>query len=162
MRAALDQAQIALKNGWIPVGSVFVMDKNIIGYGAKSGMRHAVFDHAEHNGCYQLLWDRHGTNNLRGCEVFSTLEPCIMCMALLMKTRVSRIVYALEDPYGGGSCILSGSLPAQFQQEHPSVERGPFREESRKLLREFFSQQPRNGLRWTDRENPLIKLVMDE
>lgn len=161
MRLALEQAQIALSNDWIPVGAVFVKDGRVITHGRKNGITHTLFDHAEHNGCYQALWSREGPRNLEGFTVYSTLEPCLMCLSMLMTTRVSRIVYGLQDPYGGGTSILDHPelLPVRFRDQRPLLRGGELAEESRQLLRKFFEAHTDAG-HWADRENPLVKLAL--
>jgi tRNA(adenine34) deaminase len=145
------------------VGAVFVKGGRVIAHGAKTGLVHSLFDHAEHNACYQALWSREGPRNLEGFTVYSTLEPCLMCLSMLMTTRVSRIVYACEDPYGGGCRLLENPalLPMRFQKERPVAEGGLLQAESKELLRRFFSSEKRLGQKnWSDPDNPLIKLVM--
>lgn len=162
MGLALDLAKVALDNDWIPVGAVFVRDNRIIVHGRKvGGSLHALFDHAEHNACYQALWDRAGPKNLDGCTVYSTLEPCLMCMSMLLTTRVSRIVYGLEDPYGGGGFILKHywNLPPRFRTREPAFEGGVRAQESKALLRQFFERQ-RQGAHWNDADNPLVRLAL--
>lgn len=163
MRLALEQAELALQNDWLPVGAVFVKNCHVIAHGRKTGINHPHFDHAEHNGCYQALWSRNGPRNLAGFTVYTTLEPCLMCISMLMTTRVSRIVYALEDPYGGGGFLLSwrpSILPARFRKEHPSIEGGVLRDDSKDLLRKFFEKQT-GAQNWSDKNNPLVRLAME-
>lgn len=162
MRFALDQAELALKQDWIPVGAVFVRDNHVVANARKLGDKHALFDHAEHNGCYQVLYDR-ALENLDGFTVYSTMEPCLMCMSMLMTTRVSRIVYGIEDPYGGGGFILKHPelLPERFQKKRPTLEGGFMRPESLGLLHRFFSEG-RDERNWSDKDNALVKLIMNE
>lgn len=166
MRLALEQARIAFRNSLIPVGAVFVHKERVIANGAKTGLPniHTLFDHAEHNACYQALWSRDGARNLKGVTVYSTLEPCMMCLSMLMTTRVARIVFACEDPYGGGCKLLEkpACLPMRFQDERPVAEGGLLREESRMLLREFFVSQKDTGQKnWSDPNNPLVQMAME-
>ncbi|MBU6321518.1 hypothetical protein KGO04_03190, partial [Patescibacteria group bacterium] len=130
----------------------------------KEGKRHTLFDHAEHNGCYQTLWNRGGPQNLGGFTVYSTLEPCVMCMSMLMTVRVSRIVWAEDDPAGGGSFMFRhpDELPGRFKAERPALHRGVLQEESRALLRRFFEPKIGGGGHWSDPNNALVRLVMGE
>lgn len=164
MRMALVHAETALKAGWIPVGAVFIKDNRVIAHGAKMGTVHTLFDHAEHNGCYQALWSRDGPKNLAGVEVYSTMEPCVLCMAMLMITRVRRITYGIEDPYGGGAYMISSTrdMPERFRKEKPELKGAVLRGESKKLLRQFFESRRNSGGSWADASNPLVKLVFDE
>ncbi|OYV63467.1 MAG: hypothetical protein B7X03_01750 [Parcubacteria group bacterium 21-58-10] len=161
MQLALEQAGLALNNSWIPVGAVFVRNGQVVAHGRKTGINHPLFDHAEHNGCYQALWSREGPRNLDGFTVYTTLEPCIMCLSMLMTARVSRIVYALDDPYGGGGFLLKNPsmLCPRFQEERPVITGGVLQEASKDLLRQFFSKQV-GAKNWSDKNNPLVKLVM--
>jgi tRNA(adenine34) deaminase len=162
MQLALGHASLALKNNWIPVGAVIVYDGRVIAHGAKTGIAHVHFDHAEHNACYQALWSREGPRNLRGCTVYATLEPCLLCLSMLMTTRVSRIVYGLADPHGGGMFMLEHPehLPARFQNERPEIVSNVLARESAALLREFFAR-PSDSRAWSNMDNPLVKLAME-
>ena len=159
MRQALEQATIALQNNWIPVGATFVdSSSNIIAHGKKDGTKHPRFDHAEHNGCYQALWaGRTGPRDLSDVTVYSTMEPCIMCMSMLMTTRVKRIVYGMEDPHGGGGFMVRNPdvLPHRFKEKRPQLDGNCLREESRTLLRQYFGNNPSPS--WQDKENALVK-----
>lgn len=164
MQLALGQARAALAHDWIPVGAVFVLNGSIIAIGSKTGMVHPRFDHAEHNGCYRALWGPHSAKDLEGCDVFSTMEPCILCMAMLMTLRVRRILYGMEDPYGGGGFILKNReiLPPRFKDQHPVLVGGVCRDESRELLRQFFRTnlaKDESGP-WRNPDNPLVRACM--
>ncbi len=60
--------------------------------------------------------------NLKGCTLYSTVEPCPMCSFPIRETRISRVVYALSSPLMGGASRwdvlrdpeLSRSLPEAF------------------------------------------------
>jgi tRNA(adenine34) deaminase len=165
MQLALDQAKVALANQWIPVGAVFVHRGHVVAHGVKSGHTHTLWDHAEHNGCYEALWSREGPKNLKDFTVYSTLEPCLICISMLITTRVSRIVFACEDPYSSGRGLLEnpGVLPGRFKTERPICEGGILREESRALLRDYFNAQKDTGREnWSNPENPLVKMALAE
>lgn len=97
MRAALAEARIALDEGNIPVGAVVVHDGEIVSAG-----RNAVDStrndrlHAEHVAVAripQLLWDRR-----RRCTVYTTMEPCAMCLGVIVYSAIDRIVWGASDP----------------------------------------------------------------
>jgi tRNA(adenine34) deaminase len=134
-----------------------------VAHGTKSGLVHLLFDHAEHNACYEALWSREGPKNLRGFTVYSTLEPCLMCLSMLMTARVSRIVFACEDPYGGGTRLLENPavLPLRFQEGRPDIVKGVLASESKALLRKFFDEQ-KDSPNWSNPSNPLVALVSQD
>jgi len=158
MALALEEGSLALQKDMLPVGAVAVLDGRSIAFGRKTGYLHAHLDHAERNMCEQILWSK-GEKNARGITVYTNLEPCLMCLGLMLNIRVSRIVYSLEDPYGGGVCILNQhSLPMRHREDHPFITGGVLREQSIVLFRKFF-QETESGF-WKDKENPLVKLCL--
>ncbi len=97
MRAALVLATLAEQAGEVPVGALVVKDGEIIGRGYNAPIsRHdpsahaemlALRDAAQHIGNYRLL----------GCELYVTLEPCLMCAGAIMHARIARVVYGASD-----------------------------------------------------------------
>jgi len=79
-----------------------------------------------------------GNYRLTGLELFVTLEPCAMCAGAISHARIGRLVYAADDPKGGG--VVHGARVFDQPTTHwrPRVERGPLAEESAALLRGFF------------------------
>ena len=156
MEYALKHARTALENGFIPVGCVLIEKGRIVSHGIKTGQYHQRFDHAELNAINQALWSREGPRTLSGVTVYVTLEPCMVCMSMLMACRVERIVYGLPDKYAGSALFLNkaSSLPKMYQHVKPRVEGGCKSKESLKLLRTFFCDTE-NGQKW-DRKNPLV------
>jgi tRNA(adenine34) deaminase len=97
MRVALELASRAQDAGEVPVGAVVVKDGEIIGRGFNSPIsRHDPSAHAE----MMALRDaalRIGNYRLVGCELFVTLEPCLMCAGAIMHARIKRLVYGASD-----------------------------------------------------------------
>ena len=106
LRAALDEAQIALDAGDWPIGAVLVGPGGDVIARARNATRTAAsrLHHAE----LQLLLANMPL--VRAHEgrltVYSTLEPCIMCLSALVMARIGRIVWACGDPFGGGTRLL--------------------------------------------------------
>jgi tRNA(adenine34) deaminase len=79
-----------------------------------------------------------GNYRLPGCELYVTLEPCVMCSGAMMHARLARVVYGAADPKTG-AC---GSVLNLFEQErlnhHAQTTGGVLAEASASLLREFF------------------------
>lgn len=106
MNAALALALQAQAAGEVPVGAVVVKDGEIIGRGFNAPISgHDPSAHAE----MQALRDAAqnvGNYRLVGCELFVTLEPCLMCAGAIMHARIARVVYGAPD-FKTGVC---GSL----------------------------------------------------
>lgn len=162
MKVALMIAENALPKKLIPVGAVFVQGESVIGVGGKTGKEHSRLDHAERNGCTSILNKNSGVASLEGVTVYTTLEPCHMCMGILLGLRISRIVYAFPDPYGGAGHVLRDpALPSRYQSQRPDIVGDVLRSGSARLLASFFRGQ-QDGEFWSGKDNPLVQLALNE
>ncbi|MFN3791460.1 tRNA adenosine(34) deaminase TadA [Massilia sp.] len=141
MGLALEQARLAWAEGEVPVGAVVVKDGEVIatGYNQPIG-RHDPTAHAEIV-ALRAAAEKLGNYRLPGCELYVTLEPCIMCSGAMMHARLARVVYAALDPKTG-AC---GSVVNLFEEErlnhHAEVLGGVMAEEASSLLKAFFAER---------------------
>ena len=141
MQLALEQARHAWALGEVPVGAVVVRDGAVIasGYNQPIG-RHDPTAHAEIV-ALRAAADLMGNYRLPGCELYVTLEPCVMCSGAMMHARLARVVYGAPDPKTG-AC---GSVLNLFGQEqlnhHTEVTGGVMAEECAAMLRAFFAER---------------------
>jgi tRNA(adenine34) deaminase len=115
MRRAIKLALEAERAGNLPVGSVIVLDGDIVAEG-----KNAIWDphvspnrHAEIEALEALSLDL----RTRGREMtlYSTLEPCPICLCAILVHRISRVVFGASDEWGGASCVI-GRLPPAFER----------------------------------------------
>ena len=153
MRFAIEEAHAALSKGNLPSGAIVVLNDEIIG----KGYRLSKLDHAEMTALREAL----AKNKFaKAMTIYTTLEPCIMCFGAILHTSIGRAVYALEDPYGGATCLTSSVMPPRHKIKYPLITRGILREEVMILFKEFFliTKHPF----WQSRENPLVKLCLQD
>ena len=141
MRAALELAARAGELGEVPVGAVVVKDGVIIGRGFNQPIgSHDPTTHAE----VVALRDaaaRLENYRLPDCELYVTLEPCMMCVGAMLHARVKRVVFAAPDPKTG-VCGSVMDLPAEKKLNHHAVfEGGVLAQDSADLLRQFFAER---------------------
>ncbi|WP_368730706.1 tRNA adenosine(34) deaminase TadA [Herbaspirillum sp. VT-16-41] len=141
MRAALDQANNAWALGEVPVGAVVVKDGVVIATGFNQPIgKHDPTAHAEIMALRRAA-EKLGNYRLPGCELYVTLEPCVMCSGAMMHARLARVVYGASDPKTG-AC---GSVVNLFEQEklnhHTELLGGVMAEECGQLLKEFFAMR---------------------
>jgi len=116
MRHALELAGQAEAAGEVPIGAVVVKDGEIVGRGFNAPIsRHDPSAHAEMMALRDAA-QRLGNYRLVGCELFVTLEPCLMCAGAIMHARIARLVYGASDPKTG-AC---GSVLDVFGELNPS------------------------------------------
>lgn len=141
MRQALDQAQNAWTLGEVPVGAVVVKDGRVVATGFNQPIgNHDPTAHAEIM-ALRAAATVLGNYRLPGCELFVTLEPCVMCSGAIMHARLSRLVFGATDPKTG-AC---GSIVNLFEQEklnhHTEVLGGVLAQQSSQLLKDFFAER---------------------
>lgn len=143
MREAIAQAKLAWQAGEVPVGAVVVKDGAIIARGFNQPIAtHDPTAHAEVT-AMRAAAEVLGNYRLPGCELYVTLEPCVMCSGALMHARFSRIVFGAHD-FKTGAC---GSIVDLFNEEklnhHAEVISGVLAEECVQLLKDFFAERRR-------------------
>ncbi len=139
MQEALAEARQAGSCGEVPVGAVVVLEGRIIGRGFNQPiMRHDPTAHAE----IMALRDaaaRLGNYRLPECELFVTLEPCLMCSGAMMHSRLRKVVFGAADPKTG----VAGSVLNVFEEprlnHHTQITGGLLAEECGRLLSGFFA-----------------------
>ena len=141
MKKALNQARNALSAGEFPVGCVVVHEDRILTTGARKGTAGNIpneIDHAEMIALKRLADLEINRDNER-ILLFTTLEPCLMCLGALILSGISEIVYAYEDVMGGGlSCDLNNLMPL-YKNSRISVVPNILRKESLELFQAFFN-----------------------
>jgi tRNA(adenine34) deaminase len=146
MRSALDLALQAQAAGEVPVGAVVVRDGEIVGRGynrpisSRDPTAHAEIaalrEAALHLGNYRL----------GGCEIYVTLEPCIMCAGAILHARIARLVYAARDPKTGACGSVSDPFADARLNHHTSVVGGVMAEEAGALLQAFFAARRKSSI----------------
>ena len=139
MREALALAAQAAEAGEVPVGAVVVQDGVIVGRGYNRPISSAdPTAHAEVVAMREAA--RHLDNyRLVGCELYVTLEPCVMCVGAMAHARIARIVYGARDPKTG-ACGSIVDLPGlETFNHHGTFEGGVLAAESAEILRRFFA-----------------------
>jgi tRNA(adenine34) deaminase len=146
MGVALDLAREALAAGEFPVGCVAVLDGRVVARGRRSGTVDAGFneiDHAEMGALRQLAETIDHRGRCRQATLYSTLEPCLMCLGAALISGVGRIVYAFEDAMGGATGFLSAERAPLYRDSAPEIVAGIRRQESLSLFHAYFAD-PRN------------------
>ncbi|HEY2068030.1 MAG TPA: nucleoside deaminase [Rhizomicrobium sp.] len=136
---ALEEAKRAGARGEVPVGAVLVGANGAVlaQDGNRIVERHDPTAHAEML-VLRTAAAKLGNERLGGTTLYVSLEPCAMCAGALSLARVSRLVFAADDPKGGA--VLHG--PRFFEQatchHRPVVARAGDADAAGLVLKEFF------------------------
>jgi tRNA(adenine34) deaminase len=142
MRAALDQARLALESGDVPIGAI-VLDAA----GSVVGRGHNVRERdGDPTGHAELVAIREaaralGEWRLSGCTLVVTLEPCTMCAGAIVLSRLDRLVFGAFDPKAGAVGSLWDVVRDRRLNHRPEVLGGVLEEECSALLDDFFAHR---------------------
>lgn len=135
MKEALKEAQKAFNKGEIPVGAVVVCDNRIIGRG--HNMTESLQDPTGHAEIIAITAACEALNSkyLKNCDLYVTLEPCLMCAGACYWAQLSNVIYAASDEKRGFSLFSKKPF-------HPKtkVSTGLLESESVEILKVFFKQ----------------------
>ncbi|MCG6933689.1 MAG: tRNA adenosine(34) deaminase TadA [Gallionella sp.] len=139
MRHALEMARLAEAAGEVPVGAVVVRDGVVIGRGFNAPIsRHDPSAHAEMMALRDAAQNT-GNYRLVGCELFVTLEPCLMCAGAIMHARIARLVYGASDPKTGACGSVLNVFSEQRLNHHAELSSGILADECGSMLSNFFA-----------------------
>ena len=141
MMQAYKEAQKAFEEDEVPVGCVIIKDGKIIAraHNRKEKKNCALF-HAEIE-CIRKATGKLNNWNLKGCEIYVTLEPCMMCTGALINSRIDRIVYGCEDPKGGALISNIRLQDVRLLNHYPQIQGGVMEKECSELLKKFFKNK---------------------
>ena len=135
MRRALDEAKIALQKDEVPVGAIIVSNNQII---ARShNLTETLNDVTAHAEMQAITSAANFLNGkyLKGCTLYVTLEPCVMCMGALYWSQLDRIVFGASD--------IKRGFVSQGVKPHPKskIQGGVLSQNSKELMERFFKKK---------------------
>lgn len=139
-QAAAEQARAA---GEVPVGAVLVRGDDVIA----TGFNHPIGAHdpSAHAEMVALRAAAQAVENYRlpGCELYVTLEPCLMCAGAIMHARIARVVFGARDPKTGACGSVVDAFANPQLNHHTSVTGGVLETECGDALKSFFAERRR-------------------
>ena len=138
IRLAIAEAVAATREGNAPIGSVITKGSRLVARGHNQVFtKHDVTAHAEIV-TIRKLTQNIGNFDLRGYTVYSTFEPCAICILAMLRTNISRVVYGAlgEDAPQFSSGILqqANRRVHELAKSKLKFNSGILHEECRQLL----------------------------
>ena len=143
MQQALDQAQLAMAAGEVPVGAVLVNTATQVLVAAAHNAPIQAQDPTAHAEVQVLRLAAARLTNYRlpGTTLYVTLEPCMMCIGALIHARVERLVFATREPKAGAVVSQDQLSERPWLNHRLSVTGGVMAAEAQALLQTFFAER---------------------
>ena len=141
MKLALKEARKAELIDEVPIGCVIVKDDKVIarGFNRRESKR-MVISHAEIEAINKAnkslkAW------RLEECDIYITIEPCIMCAGAIIQGRFKRVIYGAKDFKGGAFGSSINVLDALNINHRPEIIGGVMEEECSLLISNYFKKK---------------------
>jgi len=139
MELAVKEALQASRTGEVPVGAVLVKDGEVVARDHNRPI--SLIDPTAHA---EILALRAGAARMRNyrlsdCELYVTIEPCLMCAGAIVQSRVSRLIFGARDEKGGAVKSLYQILEDPRLNHRPEVIEGVLGEQCQDIMQAFFS-----------------------
>ena len=145
MKEAIKEARKAELIDEVPIGCVIVRDNKIIarGHNVRESEKNPI-GHAEIMAIKKAS-KKLDSWRLEDCDIFVTLEPCIMCAGAIIQSRLRKVYFGAFDPKGGAFGSSIDVLNAKNINHHPEIITGILKEECANILTSYFkSKRDRN------------------
>lgn len=141
MSLALAEAKKAYIKDEVPVGCVIVLNDEVLAksYNQKVKKKDPT-SHAEIE-CIKKACKKLNSSYLNECEMYVTLEPCIMCAGAIINSRIKKVYIGTLDPKGGAFGSNTDVNKIKNLNHYPRVEKNILQDECSKILKEFFNNK---------------------
>lgn len=139
MKEAFKEAEKAFVKGEVPVGSVAVLNNKIIARSHNNVEKKKIFfGHAEFLILKKLnkIFQNYRFNDI---IIYTTLEPCIMCMGALIQVRIKKIYYSAPNIRLGLNSNFYLSKEDNNSFSKISFKSNFLEKESEHILKKFFA-----------------------
>ena len=149
MALALAEAELGLAENELPIGAVAVLGGDVLAAAHWQLGKPRLLEHPE----LIVLRAAEGSRRLGRADrarvtLYTTLEPCLLCMGAAMSFMAGRIVFALESPSDGASRVAEAWQPELGHPDSglpyalPEIIGGVGRAESLALVEAFVRSNP--------------------
>jgi len=141
MRAALEQARLAIDAGEVPIGAVVVIDGQIVARAFNQPIR--AVDPTAHAEVLALraAAQQIGNYRLTGAMLYVTVEPCLMCVGALVHARIKEVVFGAVEPRSGALVSTVRGHEIAGLNHRVTVTGGVLEADCRDLIQQFFREK---------------------
>ncbi len=146
MNEAIKLAEEGMKKyGELPIATILVANDKEIGRGVTANVReNGVIAHGELN--VLLSVKRQVFTCERPLVLYTTLEPCIMCLGAAIECGVDKIVYGMPALPDGGVCYADKMRG--IKEPIPEIIGGLLEEQEYQLMKDFIAAHDETSPAW--------------
>lgn len=141
MSKAIELALRAKENDEVPIGALIVLNDIIIATSSNTKERYGSAIHHAEIEAIEKATRYLGTWHLDDCELYVTLEPCMMCTGAIVNSRIKKVFFGAYNPKGGALVSNINLLSIKGLNHYPLIEGGIKEEECAMLLSDFFKEK---------------------
>ena len=141
MKLAIKEAEKASKIDEVPIGCVIVKDNKVISRGFnRRENKMMVTSHAEIEAINKA--NKKLSNwRLVDCDIYVTIEPCLMCMGAIYQSHIKNVYFVAKDPKGGAVSSSIEFNDIKNLNHYPNIEGGILEEECSSIIKEYFKKK---------------------
>ena len=141
MLLALKEAEKARDIDEVPIGCVVVKDNKVISRGFNHReSKNDVTSHAEIEAIRKAS-KKLNDWQLIDCDLYVTIEPCIMCTGAIIQSHIRHVYYGSEDSKGGGLVSTINILEVKGLNHYPGITGGILRDKCSSIVKEYFANK---------------------
>lgn len=144
MNEALIEARKAYRKNEVPIGAVIVRHGKVIGRGHNTRETdRSPLAHAEIIAIANASKNLSGWR-LTGCDIYVTLEPCLMCAGAIYQSRIVNLFYGAIDKKAGAITSLFTVLNEPKLNHLVTIKQGILENECQMIITQFFKELRQN------------------
>ena len=141
MLEALKEAELAELEDEVPIGCVIVKGDQIIA--RAHNQRETTNNPLGHAETLAIKKASEILNDwqLVDCDLYVTIEPCIMCGGAIIQSRIRKVIYGAPDLKGGAFGSSIDILESKNINHRPEVIKGVLEKECSKIIKDYFKSK---------------------
>ncbi|EJO5348940.1 nucleoside deaminase [Clostridium botulinum] len=137
IKYAISEAKKAEKIGEVPVGAIIVKENKIIAQ--SHNLKETLKDPTAHA---EILAIKEACNilknwRLKGCKMYVTLEPCVMCASAIIQARISELYIGTFDPVAGACGSVVNITNNRYLKSNLNI-KWLYNDECSEIITNFF------------------------
>tara|TARA_Y100000996_G_scaffold357898_1_gene299340 strand:+ start:33 stop:470 length:438 start_codon:yes stop_codon:yes gene_type:complete len=142
MDIAIEEAKLALKVGEVPIGAVIIDDCGDI-ISRAHNLTNSSYDPTGHAEiiAIRIAVSKLSNNILSNCDIYVTLEPCIMCAAAISNARIRRLYFGAHDTKNGSVESHFNYYNSPLCSHKPEIYGGISEAQTKEIISSFFEEK---------------------